>query len=290
MRDELTKHLRGEIEQALRGPGCRPRSWTHRWTTSSAPWAEAWRRIPPRWPSGRWPACPCPSTSPPIPATCWPRPWRRRASSRWWSCAGGTTTWSRSRRSSTPTASPTIAPPPERPLVYHLFGRLSEPDSLVITEDDYFDYLIGVTSRNDLIPGVVRRGAGRLGAALPGLRPGRVGLPCALPHHDAAGKAAGAAASTRTSPRRSTPKSGRIIEPEGARRYLESTSGSRPPGSASSGAAWPTSAASWRSACRKGDPTMTNPRPNPYPGPRSFQRGREALRPRSGRPPSCSTC
>ena len=53
---------------------------------------------------------------------------------------------------------PDYRPTPERPLVYHLFGRLSEPDSLVLTEDDYFDYLIGVTSRNDLIPAVVRRG------------------------------------------------------------------------------------------------------------------------------------
>ena len=52
---------------------------------------------------------------------------------------------------------PDYRPTPERPLVYHLFGRLSDPDSLVLTEDDYFDYLIGVTSRNDLIPGVVRR-------------------------------------------------------------------------------------------------------------------------------------
>lgn len=48
-------------------------------------------------------------------------------------------------------------PTPDRPLVYHLFGRLSEPDSLVITEDDYFDYLIGVTSNKDLIPSEVRR-------------------------------------------------------------------------------------------------------------------------------------
>ena len=52
---------------------------------------------------------------------------------------------------------PDYRPTPQRPLVYHLFGRLSDPDSLVLTEDDYFDYLIGVTSRNDLIPGVVRR-------------------------------------------------------------------------------------------------------------------------------------
>ena len=52
---------------------------------------------------------------------------------------------------------PDYRPTPQRPLVYHLFGRLSEPDSLVITEDDYFDYLIGVTANNDLIPPVVRR-------------------------------------------------------------------------------------------------------------------------------------
>ncbi len=52
---------------------------------------------------------------------------------------------------------PDYRPSPDRPLVYHLFGRLSAPDSLVLTEDDYFDFLIGVTSRNELIPGVVRR-------------------------------------------------------------------------------------------------------------------------------------
>ncbi len=48
-------------------------------------------------------------------------------------------------------------PTPDRPLVYHLFGRLSEPDSLVLTEDDYFDYLSGLTSNKELIPPVVRR-------------------------------------------------------------------------------------------------------------------------------------
>jgi len=52
---------------------------------------------------------------------------------------------------------PDYRPTRQRPLVYHLFGRLEEPESLVITEDDYFDYLIGVTGNKDLIPGVVRR-------------------------------------------------------------------------------------------------------------------------------------
>jgi hypothetical protein len=47
-------------------------------------------------------------------------------------------------------------PDEDQPLVYHLFGRLQEPESLVLTEDDYFDYLIGVTRNKDLIPKIVR--------------------------------------------------------------------------------------------------------------------------------------
>ncbi len=37
-----------------------------------------------------------------------------------------------------------VTPIPERPLVYHLFGRLDQPKSLVLTEDDYFDYLMWI--------------------------------------------------------------------------------------------------------------------------------------------------
>lgn len=47
-------------------------------------------------------------------------------------------------------------PSEDEPLIYHLFGRLHEPDSLVLTEDDYFDYLIGVTRNKDLIRRAVR--------------------------------------------------------------------------------------------------------------------------------------
>lgn len=52
---------------------------------------------------------------------------------------------------------PDYVPSAERPLVYHLFGKLDEPDSVVLTEDDYFDFLIGVTGNKDLIPPVIRR-------------------------------------------------------------------------------------------------------------------------------------
>src|SRR5262249_58239051 len=52
---------------------------------------------------------------------------------------------------------PEYRPSAERPLVYHLFGMFDEPDSLVLTEDDYFDFLIGVTNNKDLIPISVRQ-------------------------------------------------------------------------------------------------------------------------------------
>jgi CHAT domain/SIR2-like domain len=55
-----------------------------------------------------------------------------------------------------PGRDPDFRPSVERPLVYYLFGRLDDPRSLVLTEDDYFDYLIGLTRNNDLVPPVVR--------------------------------------------------------------------------------------------------------------------------------------
>jgi len=49
-------------------------------------------------------------------------------------------------------AEPSYRPDPNQPLVYHLFGRFNKPDSLVLTEDDYFDFLMGVTRNRALIP------------------------------------------------------------------------------------------------------------------------------------------
>jgi hypothetical protein len=45
---------------------------------------------------------------------------------------------------------------PQRPLVYHLYGHLGVEDSLVYSEDDYFDFLIGTTRNRDLIPDAVK--------------------------------------------------------------------------------------------------------------------------------------
>jgi hypothetical protein len=45
-------------------------------------------------------------------------------------------------------------PSPERPLVYHLFGSLSKPKSVVLTEDDYFAWLRAWTKQVDNNPAI----------------------------------------------------------------------------------------------------------------------------------------
>ncbi|NTU83482.1 MAG: CHAT domain-containing protein [Chloroflexales bacterium] len=54
------------------------------------------------------------------------------------------------------TSEPDYDPTLQRPLVYQLFGSYQRPDSLVLTEDQHFDYLIGVTQNKDLVPSPLR--------------------------------------------------------------------------------------------------------------------------------------
>lgn len=56
----------------------------------------------------------------------------------------------------TPADVQNLQPTKDKPLVYHLFGHLRDIDSIVLTQDDYFDYLIDVTRNNDIIPTSVR--------------------------------------------------------------------------------------------------------------------------------------
>jgi hypothetical protein len=120
---------------------------------------------------------------------------------------------------------PGYEPNERRPLVYHLFGRLEQPDSLVLTEDDFFDYLIGVTNNKDLIPVVVRRALTDTPLLFLGFQIDdwnfRVLFRSIMSQEG------------REKARRLThvaaqinPEEGRILEPEGARRYLESYVGS----------------------------------------------------------------
>lgn len=51
---------------------------------------------------------------------------------------------------------PDYQPTVDAPLVYHLFGSFSVEDSVVLTEDNYFDYLIGITRGQNPIPTGIR--------------------------------------------------------------------------------------------------------------------------------------
>lgn len=68
---------------------------------------------------------------------------------------------------------PDYVPSPARPLVFHLFGHLSVPESVVLTEDDYFDFLIGVSAdaKAVRIPEIVRANLTNCGLLLLGFRP-----------------------------------------------------------------------------------------------------------------------
>lgn len=51
---------------------------------------------------------------------------------------------------------PRYRPSFDRPMVFKIFGELSKPQSIVLTEDDYFDFLIGASQNKSLIPRSVR--------------------------------------------------------------------------------------------------------------------------------------
>lgn len=62
-------------------------------------------------------------------------------------------------------------PTPERPLVYHLFGHLNTPDSLVLSEDHYLDFLIGITRHKSLVPDTVANALTSSALLFVGFRP-----------------------------------------------------------------------------------------------------------------------
>jgi len=52
---------------------------------------------------------------------------------------------------------PGFDPTDQRPVVFHLHGHIGVPASLVITEDDYLDFLVSISEDQDLIPPRVQR-------------------------------------------------------------------------------------------------------------------------------------
>jgi hypothetical protein len=49
-----------------------------------------------------------------------------------------------------------VRPTVESPLVFHVFGYFGNPESLVVTEDDHFEHLMGLGMNTQLIPRVVK--------------------------------------------------------------------------------------------------------------------------------------
>ncbi|MGE5248615.1 MAG: CHAT domain-containing protein [Bacteroidota bacterium] len=110
-------------------------------------------------------------------------------------------------------------PSSQQPLIYYLFGHLAEPRSVVLTEDNYFDYLLGVSRNNDLIPAYVRNALRNTSLLFIGFRidewnfrvlfrsiiDKKTELMNEYVHISA----------------QIEPDEGRIIDPEGARGYLE---------------------------------------------------------------------
>jgi hypothetical protein len=43
-------------------------------------------------------------------------------------------------------------PSPEKPVVFHLHGNWDYPDSIVLTEEDYLDFVINISKKKELIP------------------------------------------------------------------------------------------------------------------------------------------
>jgi hypothetical protein len=116
---------------------------------------------------------------------------------------------------------PGYRPDTQRPLIYHLFGRLDEPDSVVLTEDDYFDFLIGVTKDKELIPGVVRRALADTALLFLGFQMDdwnfRVLFRSIMSQEGGGRRSKYAHVAVQIDP-----EEGRTLEPARARRYLES--------------------------------------------------------------------
>lgn len=124
---------------------------------------------------------------------------------------------------SEPKYQPSIA----QPLVYHVYGKLSVPESLVITEDDYFDYLLRIGSKADgknLAPSAVGRALTRDALLFIGFRledwSFRVLLRSIYSKNGSGARKVG----NETLPcvgAQLIPEKGRIIEAEGTRKYFE---------------------------------------------------------------------
>lgn len=110
-------------------------------------------------------------------------------------------------------------PSASQPMIYYLFGRLAEPKSLVLTEDNYFDYLLGVSRNNDLVPGYVRNALRNTSLMFIGFRMDEWNFRVLF--RSVMDKKTEIMSEFVHMAAQIEPEEGRIIDPAGARRYLD---------------------------------------------------------------------
>jgi hypothetical protein len=115
---------------------------------------------------------------------------------------------------------PPFQPTVKQPLVYHLFGHVTKPDSMVLTEDDYIHWLIGVTANKERIPLAVRKALASTALLFVGFRIDEWDFRAVLRYiMTLMGRAAGSDYSSVAA--QISLQEGRNLEPRRAQRYLE---------------------------------------------------------------------
>lgn len=109
----------------------------------------------------------------------------------------------------------------EQPLIYHLFGRLNVPESLLLTEDNYFDFLIGVTRNEEMIPPAVMEALVDTGLLFLGFHLEEWNFRIILRSLNQLFKGARRRERYAQVAAQIDPEESQIIDPEGARKYLE---------------------------------------------------------------------
>jgi hypothetical protein len=116
---------------------------------------------------------------------------------------------------------PGYRPSPEEPLIFHIFGHLHTGRSVVIREDDYFEFLTAVSRDRDAIPQVIRRAFVNSALLFLGFRAEdwdfRVLFHTIMQQEGGSRRKAHCHVAAQLDPEASL-----TSEPEGARRYLES--------------------------------------------------------------------
>ena len=118
-------------------------------------------------------------------------------------------------------AEDTFEPNKDHPLVYHLFGQLKDRKSLVLTEDDHFDFLINVTGRRLQLPLAIRIALTDSALMFLGFRMDEWGFRVlfrSIMRQQSKSLLNSYYAHVAV---QIDPEQGRVIEPELARRYLE---------------------------------------------------------------------